>query len=157
MTGYRRKKISRRRPNRWLPTTGAASRSRLPLCFISAQLAESTLELAEKDLKSFQQTVDISEAQYKDGGLSENDYLMIKLQLLQFEADRNRRSWPKCSRCRICGNCWDMNPCPQITTLSASFDYQPVKVNLEDLQMKALQNRPDLRAAQQGVTAANSQ
>ena len=32
--------------------------------FFSAQLAESTLELAEKDLKSFQQTVDISEAQY---------------------------------------------------------------------------------------------
>jgi cobalt-zinc-cadmium efflux system outer membrane protein len=32
-----------------------------------------------------------------------------------------------------------------------------VKGNLEDLQLKALQNRPDLRAAQQGVTAANSQ
>ncbi len=37
------------------------------------------------------------------------------------------------------------------------FDYQPVKGNLEDLQLKALQNRPDLRAAQQGVTAAKSQ
>jgi outer membrane protein, heavy metal efflux system len=37
------------------------------------------------------------------------------------------------------------------------FEYQPVKGNLEDLQLKALQNRPDLRAAQQGVTAANSQ
>ena len=38
--------------------------------------------------------------------------------------------------------------------VAASFEYQPVKVNLEDLQLKALQNRPDLRAAQQGVTAA---
>src|SRR5579871_6238061 len=38
-----------------------------------------------------------------------------------------------------------------------AISYQPVKVNLEDLQMKALQNRPDLRAAQQGVTAADSQ
>lgn len=33
----------------------------------------------------------------------------------------------------------------------------PLEGNLEDLQLKALQNRPDLRAAQQGVTAANSQ
>src|ERR1700687_2368325 len=31
-----------------------------------------------------------------------------------------------------------------------------MKGNLEDLQMQALQNRPDLRVAVQGVTAANS-
>ena len=37
-----------------------------------------------------------------------------------------------------------------------AFDYLPMKANLEDLQMQALQNRPDLRAAVQGVTAANS-
>jgi outer membrane protein TolC len=37
------------------------------------------------------------------------------------------------------------------------FDYQPIKVRLDDLQMKALQIRPDLRAAQQGITAAKSQ
>ncbi|MFZ0692753.1 MAG: TolC family protein, partial [Alphaproteobacteria bacterium] len=41
--------------------------------------------------------------------------------------------------------------------VAGPFDYQPVKANLEDLQLKALQNRPDLRAAQQGVTAATSQ
>src|SRR5579863_7716475 len=37
-----------------------------------------------------------------------------------------------------------------------AFDYLPMKGNFEDLQMQALQNRPDLRAAVQGVTAANS-
>ena len=41
--------------------------------------------------------------------------------------------------------------------VAGPFEYQPLKGNLEDLQLKALQNRPDLRAAQQGVTAANSQ
>src|SRR5579871_2504419 len=58
--------------------------------FYNAQLAESTLDLAEQDLKSFQTTVDISESQYQAGGLSENDYLMIKLQLLQFEQDEEQ-------------------------------------------------------------------
>ena len=41
--------------------------------------------------------------------------------------------------------------------VAGSFDYQPVKGNVDDFQATALQNRPDLRAAQQGVTAANSQ
>src|SRR5664279_5494946 len=51
--------------------------------FINVQFAQSTLDLAEQDLKSFQATVDISERQYKVGGISENDFLKIKLQLLQ--------------------------------------------------------------------------
>jgi outer membrane protein, heavy metal efflux system len=41
--------------------------------------------------------------------------------------------------------------------VAGAFDYEPLQANMEDLQMKALQSRPDLRAAQQGVTAAGSQ
>ena len=41
--------------------------------------------------------------------------------------------------------------------MAGTFDYHPLQGNLEDFQLKALQNRPDLRAAQQGVTAATSQ
>ena len=37
--------------------------------FINVELAESTLELATQDLKSFQNTVDISEARYKAGDI----------------------------------------------------------------------------------------
>ena len=55
--------------------------------FISVLLAESTLRFALQDLESFQQTVDIGEAQYKSGYISEGDYLKIKLQLLQFQTD----------------------------------------------------------------------
>ncbi len=51
------------------------------------QLAESTLQLAQDDLTSFQNTVDISQTRYKAGDISEDDYLKIKLQLLQFQTD----------------------------------------------------------------------
>jgi len=40
--------------------------------------------------------------------------------------------------------------------VAGSFEYQPVKGNVEDFQTKALQNRPDLQAARLGVTAAKS-
>ena len=55
--------------------------------FINVELAESTLELAQQDLKSFQNTVDISQARYNAGDISEDDLLKIKLQLLQFQTD----------------------------------------------------------------------
>jgi outer membrane protein, heavy metal efflux system len=125
--------------------------------FFSAQLAESTLELAEKDLKSFQQTVDIGEAQYKAGGLSENDYLMIKLQLLQFESDVEQAQLARVQSLSDLRQLLGYESVSEDYDVVSSFEYQPVKVNLDDLQLKALQNRPDLRAAQQGVTAANSQ
>ena len=41
--------------------------------------------------------------------------------------------------------------------VTGSFDYQPVKGNLDDFQAKALANRPDLQAARLGINAANSQ
>jgi cobalt-zinc-cadmium efflux system outer membrane protein len=125
--------------------------------FVNVQLAESTIELAEKDLKSFQQTVDISEHQYKAGSLSENDYLMIKLQLLQFESDLQQAQLARVQALSDLRQLLGYESVPADYDVVGSFEYQPVKGNLEDLQLKALQNRPDLRAAQQGVTAAKSQ
>ncbi len=125
--------------------------------FLNVQLAESTLELAEKDLKSFQQTVDISEHQYTAGGISENDYLMIKLQLLQFQSDLEQAQLARVQALSDLRQLLGYQSAPANYDVAGSFEYQPVKGNLEDLQLKALQNRPDLRAAQQGVTAANSQ
>jgi cobalt-zinc-cadmium efflux system outer membrane protein len=125
--------------------------------FFNAQLAESTLALGLQDLKSFQSTVDISERQYKVGGLSENDYLMIKLQLLQFQSDVEQAQLAKVQALSDLRQLLGYESVSSDYDVAASFEYQPVKVNLEDMQLKALQNRPDLRAAQQGVTAARSQ
>jgi cobalt-zinc-cadmium efflux system outer membrane protein len=124
--------------------------------FTNVQLAESTIDLAQQDLKSFQQTVDIGEFQFKAGGISEDNYLKIELQLLQFEADLEQAQLARQQGLS------DLRQLLGYESVSAdydvvdAFDYLPLKANLEDLQMKALQNRPDLRAAVQGVTAANS-
>jgi len=125
--------------------------------FFNAQLAESTLDLAEQDLKSFQSTVNISEHQYQAGGLSENDFLMIKLQLLQFESDEEQAQLSKAQSLSDLRQLLGYESVSPDYDVAADFTYQAVKVNLGDLQIKAIQNRPDLRAAQQGVTAADSQ
>jgi cobalt-zinc-cadmium efflux system outer membrane protein len=125
--------------------------------FFNVQLAQSTLELGQQDLKSFQATVDISEHQFKVGGISENDYLMIKLQLLQFQSDVEQAQLAKVQALSDLRQLLGYESVSSDYDVAASFEYQPLKVHLEDLQMTALKNRPDLRAAQQGVTAANSQ
>ena len=125
--------------------------------FFNVQLAESTLELATKDVDSFRKTVEISEYQYKVGGMSEGDFLMIKLQLLQYESDYQQAILAKDQGLDDLRNMLGYESVPADYDVAGPFDYQPLKASLEDLQMKALQNRPDLRAAQQGVTAATSQ
>jgi cobalt-zinc-cadmium efflux system outer membrane protein len=124
--------------------------------FINVQLAESTLDLAQQDLKSFQKTVDIGEHQFKAGGISEDDYLKIESQLLQFESNQEQAEMAKVQGLSDLRQLLGYESVSAQYDVSADFAYQPLQGNLEDLQMKALQNRPDLRAAVQGVTAAKS-
>jgi cobalt-zinc-cadmium efflux system outer membrane protein len=125
--------------------------------FVNAQLADSTLELARKDLKSFQETIDISEVQFKDGAMSENDYLKIKIQLLQFETDVQQALLNKAQALSDLRQQLGYESVPADYDVVGEFEYQPLLADLDELQAKALQNRPDLRAATLGVAAANSQ
>jgi outer membrane protein, heavy metal efflux system len=125
--------------------------------FVNVELAESTLALAQQDLQSFQNTVEIAQARYNAGDIGESDLLKIKLQMLQFQTDV---SAAKLARVQGLSDLRQLLGYESIAAdydVAGSFDYQPVKGNLDDFQAMALQNRPDLRAAQQGVTAANSQ
>ena len=125
--------------------------------FTSVQLAESTLELARKDLNSFQSTVDISEARYKAGDISQGDFLKIKIQLLQFQTDVAQAVLAKVQALVGLRQLLGYESVPADFDVAGDFEYKPVTMKFEDLQAKALAERPDLRAARQGVTAAQSQ
>ena len=125
--------------------------------FINVQLAESTLDLAQQNLKSFQNTVEIAEFQNKSGSISENDYLKIKLQLLQFQTDVQQAQLARVQALSDLRQLLGYESVSRDYDVAGVFDYQPLTFKLDDLQAKAIENRPDLRAARQGVTAANSQ
>ena len=125
--------------------------------FIGILLAKSNLQFATQDLASYQQTVDLSSEQYKAGAISEGDLLKIKLQLLQFQMDVSQ------AQLNLVQAFASLRALVGYDALPAGFDvvgelaYEPLKLNQEDLQLKALQLRPDYVAAQQSVTAAQSQ
>jgi outer membrane protein, heavy metal efflux system len=125
--------------------------------FLTTQLAESSLDLALQDMKSFQNTVDISEERYKAGDISEVDYLKIKLQLLQFQSDVSMAQLAKTQALVGLRQLLGYQTVPEDFDVTGDFDYKGVTMKLEDLQAEALNNRPDYRAAVLGVTAAKSQ
>jgi cobalt-zinc-cadmium efflux system outer membrane protein len=125
--------------------------------FVAVQLAESTLDITEQNLKSFEETVRLGEIRYKSGAVSENDFLKIKLQLLQFQTDYQQAQLDRAQGLSDLRQLLGYESVSPDYDVAGPFEYEVIKGNAEDFQLKALQNRPDLRAAQQGVTAAKSQ
>ncbi len=125
--------------------------------FVSVLLAESTLQFATENLKGFQQTVDISQMQFKAGYIGEGDYLKIKLQLLQFQTDVSSARLAKVQALVGLRQFFGYEAVPADFDVIGDLAYQPLQVKLEDLQARALRDRPDFRAAELGITAAQSQ
>jgi outer membrane protein, heavy metal efflux system len=125
--------------------------------FIAVLLAQSTLEFAQQNLDSFQQSVKVSELRYKDGDISESDLLKIKLQLLQFHTDLSAAKLAKVEALVALRQFLGYESVPDNYDVDGELDYQPVHAGVDDLKALALRTRPDLQAAEQGITLARSQ
>lgn len=125
--------------------------------FVGTLLAQSALELAQQDFDGFQKTVDISEARFKAGDISEGDLLKIKLQLLQFQSDVLNAKLAKVQALSALRQLVGFESVGDNFDVEGQLDYQPVHAGLDDLKLLALRTRPDLQAAHLGVTAARSQ
>jgi outer membrane protein, heavy metal efflux system len=125
--------------------------------FVDVLLAQSTLDFALQDLDSFQKTVDISNERFRVGDMSEGDFLKIKLQLLQFQTDVSAAKLAKLQGLAALRQFLGFESVPDDYDVQGTLDYQPVHADMRSLKTLAAMNRPDLRAAQQGVVAAESQ
>jgi cobalt-zinc-cadmium efflux system outer membrane protein len=125
--------------------------------FVDVLLAESTLNFAQQDLDSFQKTVAIGNERFRVGDMSEGDFLKIKLQLLQFQSDVSAAKLAKIQALAALRQLLGYESVPDDYDVQGTLDYQPVHGDVAGLKALAAINRPDLRAAQQGVTAAESQ
>jgi outer membrane protein, heavy metal efflux system len=125
--------------------------------FINVLLANSTLQFALEDLNSFQATVQISDERYRAGDISEGDNLKIKLQLLQFQTDVSSARVAKVQALGSLRQLVGYASLPHDYDCAGDLEYKPLTAALSDLQLKALAERPDLKAAKLGIKSANSQ
>jgi len=125
--------------------------------FTAALLAKANLDFAIQNLESFRKTVEISETRQQAGDISQGDLLRIKVQRLQFETDvsaaRVALQQARVTLRQLIG----FDSVAADYRLVGELSYQPVTETLEHAQATALEKRPDLAAARQGIVAARSQ
>jgi cobalt-zinc-cadmium efflux system outer membrane protein len=125
--------------------------------FIAALLGQANLDFAQTGLASFQRTVELSEASHTAGAMSDGDLLKIKLQLLQFQMDVSAARLARVQALASLRQLLGYESVPENYQVVGELQYQPITQGEDDLKAMALRQRPDLRAAQLGVTAAQSQ
>lgn len=125
--------------------------------FIAALLAKANLDFAERLLDSYQHTVNISQEQNSAGAMSKADLLKIQLQTLQFQTDVTTAKIALVQALNSLRQLMGFDSVPREYDVVGTLTPEPITMGLDDLQAKALSLRPDLQAAQRGVTAQQSQ
>lgn len=125
--------------------------------FINVLLAESNLEFALQDLKTFQDTVKINQDRFNAGAISKNDFLKIKIQLLQNETAVSTARLAKAQALFSLRELIGYQSVPRDYDVAGNLEFLPLRTTLDTLESAALDQRPDLRAAKLGVKAAQSQ
>jgi cobalt-zinc-cadmium efflux system outer membrane protein len=118
--------------------------------FVSALQAKSDIDLAQKNLSSFQKVIDLQRLRLEKGALSGGDFLKIELQMLQFQTDLEDANLAfKTSRATLralLGGTY----LPEQFEVEGELRATPFEGDLAELQQLALANRPDLQSAETG-------
>ena len=125
--------------------------------FINVLLAKSNLDFALQDLNSFRETVKINEDRYTAGSISKNDFLKIKVQLLQNETAVSTAQLAKAQALSSLRQLVGYQSVPRDYDVAGALEYVPLKSGENTLESTALDQRPDLQAAKFGTKAAQSQ
>ena len=122
--------------------------------FVNALLAKSTLELAQENLQSFSQVVELNRERVTAGDLAQGDFYKISLQKLQFEQDVSAAQvglvQAKASLRQLMG----FETIADDFEIDGDLSLAPQTLDLEDLKRQALESRPDVQAARVGVKLA---
>ena len=122
--------------------------------FVSALLAKSALDLAQQDLKSFSEVVEINRQRVAAGDLAQGDFYRISLQKLQFEQDLSTAELNLIQARASLRQLMGFESLADDFEVDGTLAFVPPVVNLEDLKRQALENRPDVQAASAGVVLA---
>lgn len=124
--------------------------------FINVLLTKSALDLAQQDLQSFSQVVDVNRQRVQAGDLAEADFYKISLQKLQFEQDVSS------AQVGLLQARATLRQLVGFDSVAENFDavgdlaHVPQTLNLDELKREALDTRPDLQAARANVTLAKN-
>lgn len=125
--------------------------------FINVLYADSKLSFAKQDLTSFDNSLSISEKQYKAGSISHGSLLKIQLQRLLFQTDVQSAEVEAIQAKNQLRQLVGFSALPQHFEVIGQLQANDPKRSLLGLEAEALRSRPDLQAAREQVIEAKGQ
>jgi len=119
-------------------------------------LAKAALGLAEKNLSSYRQTVDLSNIRFNAGAISRTDFERIDLQLASFESDYSNAQVTLVQSSDQLQQLLGIDHPNRAFDIAGTLNPPDLALALPDLEQKALASRPDYLAAQQAVQVADA-
>jgi cobalt-zinc-cadmium efflux system outer membrane protein len=124
--------------------------------FVRVLQAKAIVAVAKESLDYYDKVLAINQDRFKAGGIARVDYQRLELQRLQYLSDLqtaqvNLRS----AKIDLLQLLHDRSPVDPFD-VSETFDYVEPDIRLEALHTEALNNRPDLKEAQQTLAKAKT-
>ncbi len=126
----------------------------LRAAFVQVLQSKAVLAVTRENLGYYDRVLAVSRDRFKAGDIAQIDLDRLELQRVQFESDvESALVNLRTAKIQFRALLNDRTPVEQLD-LIGPFDFKELLTPLEELRQMALDNRPDLRAAQQAVEKA---
>jgi len=124
--------------------------------FVQVLQAKAVLENAQQNLQYWDRELDANRTRFTAGDLAQADLNRLELQRVQFESDFETAMVSlRTAKIQLLTLLNDRTPIEQFD-VTGPFDFSEGLMSLEDFRSKALEARPDLKAAVQNVQLAKT-
>jgi outer membrane protein, heavy metal efflux system len=126
----------------------------LRMAFIQTLQEKAVLNLAQENLTYYDHVLDVNRDRYKAGAIAQVDLDRLELQRVQYESDLQTAEVNlRTAKIQLLALLNDRTPVEQFD-VTGPFDFSHQITPLDDVRQRALDTRPDLRAALESVDKA---
>ena len=128
----------------------------LRTAFVQTLQEKAILELAKENLAYYDHVLDVNRERYKAGAIAQVDLDRLELQRVQYESDLQiAEESLETAKIQLLMLLNDRTPVQQFD-VAGPFDFSNQIAPLDEVRQKALDNRPDLKAALQSIEKAKT-
>jgi cobalt-zinc-cadmium efflux system outer membrane protein len=128
----------------------------LRTAFVQTLQEKAILELAKENLGYYDHVLDVNRERYKAGAIAQVDLDRLELQRVQYESDLQiAEESLETAKIQLLMLLNDRTPVQQFD-VAGPFDFSNQIAPLDEVRQKALDNRPDLKAALQSIEKAKT-
>src|SRR5579862_8009599 len=124
--------------------------------FVQTLQGKAVLDLAKENLSYYDRLLDVNRERYKAGAIAQVDLDRLELQRVQYESDLQTAEVNlRTAKIQLLALMNDRTPVEQFD-VTGPFDFSHQITPLDDVRQRALDTRPDLRAALESVDKAKT-